>query len=97
MENLAKRNKKTVDELFGEDQSKEFIIQIGGLRIRFVYDPCDLIDDWKHFSIHVYYIKYSWQWPWAKWNFHMAVRKKWPFIKIGFKNIYPKLYKGGGF
>lgn len=91
MKNLAKQNKKAVDELFGEDLSKTFIIRIGKFRFRFLYNPCILINGWKNISFHFSYtLKHT-------HNFHMAVRKKWPFIKIGFNNIYPKLYKGGGF
>jgi len=91
MENIAKRNKKAVDELFGEDPSKTFIIRVGNFRFRFLYDPCILIDGWVSISFHFSYtLKHT-------LNFHMSVRKKWPFIKIGFRNIYPKLYKGEGF
>ena len=88
---VMKPNQKIVNELFGEEQDKTSLIQIGNFKIRFLYDPCILIDGWKNLSIHVDYKGYN------KGNFHIAVRKKWPFIKIGFRNIYPKLYKGGGF
>lgn len=86
---FQKQNKKVVDEMFGEDLSKTFIIRIGKFRFRFLYDPYILIEGWKNISFHFSYtLRHS-------LNFHMAVRKKWPFIKIGFKNIYPKLYRGG--
>ena len=86
-----KTNKSIVDEWFGESLDKTFIIRIGKFRFRFLYDPCILIDGWKNISFHFSYtLKHT-------LNFHMAVRKKWPFIKMGFNNIYPKLYKGGGF
>lgn len=64
--------------------------------LRFCYNKIDLRDEWTHIAIYGYKngyahapIKLKW------WNFHlhMAIRKKWPFIKIGFRNIYPKLYK----
>lgn len=91
MENSVKENKSLVDEWFGEDPGKTFIIRAGDFRFRFIYDPFILIDGWVNISFH---FSYTTRHP---LNFHMAVRKKWPFIKIGFSNIYPKLYKGGGF
>ena len=83
--------KRIVDEWFGESLDKTFIIRIGKFRFRFIYDSCILIDEWKNISFHFSYTSKH------TLNFHIAVRKKWPFIKIGFKNIYPKLYRGGGF
>lgn len=81
----------TKEENLEKGQSKTFIIRIGNFRFRFLYDPYILIDGWVNISFHFSYtLKHT-------LNFHMAVRKKWPFIKIGFKNIYPKLYKGEGF
>ena len=79
-------------ELFGEEPSKEFNICIGKFRVRLLYDPCILIDGWKKISFHHFSFTLN-----RILSFHMAVRKKWPFIKIGFNNIYPKLYKEGGF
>ena len=74
-----------------EKNNKTFIIRVGNFRFRFLYDPCLLVDGWVNISFHFSYtLRHA-------LNFHMAVRKKWPFIKIGFKNIYPKLYRGGGF
>ena len=71
--------------------SKTFIIRVKNFRFRFLYDPRILIDGWVNISFHFSYtLKHT-------INFHMAVRKECPFIKIGFRNIYPKLYKGGGF
>ena len=80
-----------IDKMLGENPSKTFIIRVGNFRFRFLYDPCVLIDGWVNISFHFSYtLKHT-------LNFHMAVRNKWPFIKLGFRNIYPKLYKGGGF
>ena len=70
-----------IDKMLGENPSKTFIIRVGNFRFRF------LVNISFHFS---YTLKHT-------LNFHMAVRNKWPFIKLGFRNIYPKLYKGGGF
>ena len=80
-----------IDEMFGESQSKTFTICAGDFRFRFLYDPCILIDGWVNIGFHFNYTSKH------TLNFHIAVRKKYPFIKIGFRNIYPKLYKGGGF
>lgn len=63
--------------------------------LRFCYSETDLIDGWKHISLHGYRNGYTYT-PVKKllWDFdwHFAYNKKFPFIKIGFKNI-ENLYK----
>jgi hypothetical protein len=71
--------------------------------LRFCYNEDDLIDGWTHITIHGYKNGYTYtpiKLKWWNFNWHIAVRKKWPFIKIGIRNICPKLlypkllYKG---
>jgi len=58
--------------------------------LRFCYNKTDLIDGWTHIGLHGYRNGYTYT-PVKKllWNFdwHFAYNKKFPFIKIGFKNI----------
>ena len=62
--------------------------------LRFYYDGSHrtLKDDWTHISLHGYRYGYAYS-PVEKllWRFdwHMAYSKRWPFIKIGFKRIWP--------
>lgn len=68
----------------------DYFCLLGHLRI--CYDETDLIDGWKHISIHGYRYGYTYT-PVKKllWTFnhHIAFNKKWPFIKIGFHRIWP--------
>jgi len=58
---------------------------------RICFDKTDLIDGWTHISLHGYRNGYTYT-PVKKllWNFdwHFAFNKKFPFIKIGFENIW---------
>ena len=60
-------------------------------RLRICYDSFKLIDGWKHLSIHWNNINNGGK----AWNFHIAYRWKFPFLKIGFnsiKNLYKEDY-----
>ena len=58
---------------------------------RICYNETDLIDGWKHISIHGYRNGYTYT-PVNKllWDFgwHFAFNRKWPFIKIGFRRVW---------
>lgn len=64
--------------------------------LRICYNETNLIDGWKHISIHGYRNGYTYT-PVKKllwtFNYHIAFNKKWPFIKIGFHRIWPLYYK----
>lgn len=59
--------------------------------LKFCYNKTDLIDGWTHISLHGYRNGYTYT-PVKKllwdFNWHFAFNKKFPFIKIGFKNIW---------
>ena len=58
---------------------------------RICFDKTDLIDGWTHISFHGYRNGYTYTAiKKLLWNFklHIAFNKKFPFIKIGFKNIW---------
>lgn len=62
--------------------------------LRFCYDRSHtrLKDDWIHISLHGYKYGYTYtpvKLPWFNFDWHIAYRKKWPFIKIGFNRIWP--------
>ena len=60
-------------------------------KLRLCYDSCKLKDDWKHPSIHWNNVINGGK----AWNFHLAYRWKFPFLKIGFnsiKNLYKENY-----
>ena len=57
-------------------------------KLRLCYDTCKLKDGWKHPSIHWNTFNNGGK----AWNFHLAYRWKFPFLKIGFNSI-KKLYK----
>ena len=60
-------------------------------RLRLCYDSCKLKDGWKHPSIHWNNVNNGGK----AWNFHLAYRWKFPFLKIGFdsiKNLYKENY-----
>ena len=52
-------------------------------KLRFCYDSCKLKDGWKHPSIHWNNFNNGGK----AWNFHLAYRWKYPFLKIGFNSI----------
>ena len=58
----------------------------------------DIKDGWTWISLHGYRDGYTYT-PVKKllWNFtlHIAYRNKWPFIKIGFDNVWPLIYDNG--
>ena len=58
--------------------------------LRFCYNEDDLIDGWTHISIHGRnsYAYSPIKLKWRNFNWHFAYNKKFPFIKIGFKNIW---------
>ena len=64
--------------------------------LRICYDSKDMLDGWKHISLHGFKFGYTYT-PVKKllWNFdyHFAFNKKWPFVKIGFTNIWPLIDK----
>ncbi len=66
----------------------EYFCLWGHLKI--YYRKTDLINDWTHISLHGYRYGYTYT-PVKKllwdFNWHFAFNKKFPFIKIGFKNI----------
>ncbi len=51
---------------------------------RFGWHNLHLQHGWKHLSLH-YNNNKTGHW----FNWHMAYNKKWPFIKIGFDNVWP--------
>lgn len=51
-------------------------------KLRICHDMNMLKDNWKHFSIHWNNKPHG-----TAWNFHIAYRKKYPFLLVGFKNI----------
>lgn len=60
-------------------------------KLRLCYDSCKLKDGWKHPSIHWNNFNNGGK----AWNFHLAYRWKFPFLKIGFnsiKNLYKEEY-----
>lgn len=60
-------------------------------RLRLCYDSCKLKDGWKHPSIHWNNFNNGGK----AWDFHLAYRWKFPFLKIGFnsiKNLYKEDY-----
>ena len=60
-------------------------------RLRLCYDSCQLKDGWKHPSIHWNNFNNGGK----AWDFHIAYRWKFPFLKIGFnsiKNLYKENY-----
>lgn len=76
---------------WNDDMSEwDYFCLWGHLRIG--YDETDLINGWKHISIHGYRNGYTYtpvkKLLWA-FNHHIALNKKWPFIKIGFHRIWP--------
>lgn len=62
-------------------------------RLRICYSSTDLIDGWIHRSLHWNNVINDG----IAWDFHIAYRFKWPFLKVGFENIkdlYTYLHKG---
>ena len=60
-------------------------------RLRLCHDTYQLTNGWKHSSIHWNNVKNGGK----AWNFHIAYRWKFPFLKIGFnsiKNLYKEYY-----
>ena len=60
-------------------------------KLRLCYDSCKLKDGWKHPSIHWNNFNNGGK----AWNFHLAYRWKFPFLKNGFnsiKNLYREDY-----
>ena len=57
-------------------------------KFRNCYSSTDLKDGWIHRSWHWNNVNNGG----IAWNFHIAYRCKWPFLKIGFANI-KNLYK----
>lgn len=57
-------------------------------KLRITADNYQLIDGWRHHSIHWNNVKNGG----IAWNFHWGTNIKFPFIKIGFKKIRD-LYK----
>ena len=55
---------------------------------RICYSSVDLKDGWIHRSWHWNNVNNGG----IAWDFHIAYRSKWPFLKIGFENI-KDLYK----
>ncbi len=53
-------------------------------KLRFCKTTTDLKDNWIHYSIHWNNVNHCG----ITWNFHWAIRKKYPFIKIGFKSVW---------
>lgn len=52
-------------------------------KLKISYSKIDLKDDWIHRSIHWNNVNNGG----IAWNFHIAYKSKYPFIKIGFNSI----------